>query len=233
MWNYSIAAAVRVCEGCASILQILCNPRIITQTVQEAIFITKPYDYLNSGIIFLWLSWWLSSYDVKMININNHHDHDYHVMIILCILSYNDDDDNHPQAGAGGSSCEKQWWDEHGLSESQDCTEERLLVRHRHRKHCHCQHRDYCGQVQNKPADDKEGDHKTFFTQVIKDDHEDPSNLFLVVCLTKSQWDIRLDSWLTWCSICLNQPLDSSDLYFIEDSLKNLWRKSVSRPPWC
>ena len=53
MWNYSIAAAVRVCEGCASILQILCNARIITQTVQEAIFITKPYDYLNSGIIFL------------------------------------------------------------------------------------------------------------------------------------------------------------------------------------
>ena len=48
-----------------------------------------------------------------------------------------------------------------------------------------------------------------------------------------SQWDIRLDSWLTWCSICLNQPLDSSDLYFIEDSLKNLWRKSVSRPSWC
>ena len=58
-------------------------------------------------------------------------------------------------------------------------------MRHRHRKHFYCQPRDYCGQVQNKPADDKEGDHKTFFTQVIKDDHEDPLNIFLVVCLTK------------------------------------------------
>ena len=36
-----------------------------------------------------------------------------------------------------------------------------------------------------------------------------------------SQWDIRLDSWLMWCSICLNQPLDSSDLYF---ELEILWK---------